>query len=93
MFLLFFYSIFGQVNKMTYEYELINNLFELGITTYLIFILIGTIFVVFKKKFFYFLLFGPLLFFILHFFYGFGSFIGIFINKNILNRSLVLKNF
>ena len=82
----FLFLFFGQVNKMTYEHKLIINLFELGIVTYLIFILIGTIFIVFKKNYFYFLLSGPLLFFILHFFYGFGSFIGIFINKNLFNR-------
>ena len=66
--LFFLFLFFGQVNKMTYEYELINNLFELGITTYLIFILIGTIFVVFKKKFFLFFTFWTITFFILHFF-------------------------
>ena len=84
--LFFLFLFFGQVNKMTYEYKLISNLFELGVGIYLIFILTGAIFIVLKKKFFYFLFSGPLLFFTLHFFYGFGSFIGIFVNKNLLNR-------
>jgi glycosyltransferase involved in cell wall biosynthesis len=82
--LFFLFLFFGLANKITYDNLLVSNLFKFGVIAYLIFIITGTVFIILKKKVFYSLFYCPLLFFALHFFYGFGSFIGFFKNKNSL---------
>jgi len=76
-----FFSIFliaGITNSLIFNHKLIAILFNLGIILYAIFITIGTINVFLNKKKFLFLFIGPLIFFLLHFFYGLGSILGFF---------------
>lgn len=81
-FFFFLFLFLGFINFLTIKINLISNLFFLGISTYFIFIFTGTISSVLKNKQYYFLFIGPLIFFKLHFFYGLGSFMGLFILKN-----------
>ena len=97
----FLFLIIGFINSLTTEYIIISYLFKTGIGAYLIFILLGTIHSLIKKKNYYFLFIGPLIFTLLHFFYGFGSFLGLIAPKfgkivtsynEFLELSFLLKN-
>jgi glycosyltransferase involved in cell wall biosynthesis len=97
----FLFLIIGFINSLIFNLKFISFFFHFGIGIYLLFILIGTINSFIKNKNYYFLLTGPLIFILLHFFYGLGSFLGLFIfnnNKNIksynefLELSFPLKN-
>ena len=77
----FLFLIIGIINSLTIEYKIISYFFNYGILIYLFFILFGTVHSLIKEKKYYFFLIGPLIFILLHLFYGFGSFLGLFILK------------
>ena len=88
--LFFLFLISGLVNFLTFNYYLVSKIYYSGIMIYLLFVSIGTIHSFLKKKQYYFLIIGPLIFAQLHFFYGLGSFLGFFILKR--NNSLMTYN-
>jgi glycosyltransferase involved in cell wall biosynthesis len=88
-FTFFLFLIAGFTNILTFDYKFISFLFNIGICLYLLFILTGTINSLIRNKKYYFLLTGPLIFILLHFFYGLGSFFGLFI----LNDNKLIKNY
>tara|TARA_B100000925_G_scaffold290894_1_gene277256 strand:+ start:220 stop:1218 length:999 start_codon:yes stop_codon:yes gene_type:complete len=77
----FLFLIFGLISILIFNNKIILFLYYLGISMYLIFILVGTVFILIKHKELKFLFIGPFLFFVLHFFYGLGSFIGLITKK------------
>ena len=84
-----FFLIIGSINSLIFNLKFISFFFHFGIGVYLLFILIGTINSFIKNKKYYFLLTGPLIFILLHFFYGLGSFLGLFI----FNNNKIIKSY
>lgn len=85
----FLFLITGFINSLIFNVKFISFTFYFGIGLYLLFISIGTISSFIKNKKYYFFITGPLLFFLLHFFYGMGSFLGLFI----FNNNKIIKSY
>lgn len=83
----FLFLITGITNNLVFDYKPMSLIFYNVISVYFLFILVGTIKLLVENKKFYFLITGPLIFILLHFFYGLGSFLGLFIFHNKITKS------
>ena len=72
------FTFLGLTNFFFIKDLFFTKIFLFILTSYIIFILIGSIQIFFKEKKIYYILLAPLFFFSLHFTYGIGSIIGLF---------------